>query len=294
MRLIIAILIIAGMMWPNDSIGWNNSDVLEKSGKGIINWSQGTIQATCEPLRSVNNGAIQKYRPFSAKGDIYWATLLDDVLKTAQSVRIDDSIFVSDFVRETEAYFSKIKDLVSNSQIVLRTDTKSHTTRATARMPIWGGFSQLVLPLDIKQVQTIQLVAPIKKSALTPNNSSNGSKFRLDHSYTGLVVDARNIGALPALVPIIYDENGNEVYGPAFVSREFAVQYGLAGYTYSFETALNHIRVNGNPLIVKGLRLHASGPCNIVISNMDASRIRSTCEHLSFFRECHVMIVLDK
>lgn len=291
MRLILAILIIAGMMWPNDSIGLNNSDVLEKSGKGIINWSQGTIQATYEPLRK--NGSIEKYRPFSAKGDIYWAALFDDVLKTAQSVRIDDTIFVSDFVKDTEAYFSKIKDLVSNSQIVLRTDTKDHTTRATARMHIFGGFAQLVLPLDIKQVQTIQLVAPTKNNALTPNHPPNRSKFRLGHPYTGLIVDARNIGALPALVPIIYDENGNEVYGPAFVSREFAVQYGLAGYTHSLETALNHIRVNDNPLIVKGLRLHASGPCNIVISNMDASRIRSTCEHLSFFRECHVMIVLD-
>jgi hypothetical protein len=291
MRLIIATLIIASLIYPNESIGRNNSDVLEKSGQGIINWSKGTIQATCIPTR--NNGLNQKHRPFSATGDTYRDELLNDVLKTAESVRIDNSIYVSDFVRETKEYFSKIKDLVSDSQIVLRTDTKDHITRATARMPIFGGFSQLILPGDIKQVQTIQLVAPTNVNSSSANNRPNTTKLNRAHPYTGLIVDARNIGALPALVPIIYDENGNEVYGPAFVSREFAVQYGLAGYTHSFETALSHIRVNDNPLIAKGLRLHPSGPCNIVISNMDASRIRSTYEHLSFFRECHVMIVLD-
>lgn len=290
MRLILTTLILAGLIWTDESMGWKTTDVLEKSGKGVINWSQGTIQATCQP--SPYTGSNHHTRPFSANGKTFRAELIDNVFSTAQSLRIDDSIYVRDFVAKAEAYFSKIKDLVDDAQIVLRTDTKDHITRATARVPIYGGFAQLVLPQDIKQVQSIRLMLPIQRKAEV-RQTSKTSKLGVARPHTGLVVDARNIGAIPALVPIIYDENNNEVYGPAFVSREFAVQYGLAGYTRSLKAAFEHIRVTDNPLIVKGLHLHPSGPCNIVISNADASRIRNTYDHLSFLRTCHVMLVID-
>lgn len=296
MRLILTALILTSLILPEASMGLKNTDVLEKSGKGIINWSRGTIQATCEPSRndgSEKSESKRNRRPFSAGGDTLRAELIEDVFTAAQSLRIDNTIYVRDFVAETEAYFSKIRDLVADAQIVLRTDTRDHVTRATARMPIYGGFAQLVLPQDIKQVQTIRLMGSSRRDPNAPKGPAETAEFGIARPFTGLIVDARNIHVLPALVPIIYDEQGNEVYGPAFVSREFAVQYGLAGYTHSFEAALGHIRVTDNPLIVKGLRLHPSGPCNIVISNMDAARIRNTCDHLSFLKQCHVMIVLD-
>lgn len=291
MRLILSALILFGLNWPVALMGWKNSDVIEKSAKGVINWSQGTVQATSELTCKI--GSFQNKRPFSADGNTLKDELFDKIFTTAQSLRIDNTVNVRDFVIETDAYFSKLKDFVSDAQIVWRTDTKNHITRATARMSIYGGFAQLVLPQGVKQVQTIQLIVPVEDDPDKPRGPSETAEFGIARPYTGLIVDARNIKAIPALVPVIYDEKGNEVYGPAFVSREFAVQYGLAGYSHSIETALDHVRVTDNPMVVKGLRLHPSGPCNIVISNADAARIHNTHAHLSFLRECHVMIVLD-
>ena len=95
------------------------------------------------------------------------------------------------------------------------------------------------------------------------------------------------------MAPKVVDENGQEVYGSAFVSREFAVQQGMSGYAKGLEDAEKNERVTDNPMTVKGLKTEGPGRCDIVISNADAARIRNAAEHLSFMKKCRVMIVVD-
>lgn len=93
--------------------------------------------------------------------------------------------------------------------------------------------------------------------------------------------------------PKIIDENGQEVYGSAFVSREYAVQQGMSGYAKDMTAAQSNPRVTNNPLTVKGLKTEGPGKSDIVISNADASKLKSAYEHLSFMKKCRVMIVVD-
>jgi len=111
--------------------------------------------------------------------------------------------------------------------------------------------------------------------------------------YTGLVVDARGLGAKAVMALEIFDENGQEVYGPAFVSREFAVQQGISEYVIDLPAAQSSPRVASTPLTVKGLRTEEPGGSNIIISNADASKLKSASEHLSFLKKCRVIIVVD-
>jgi hypothetical protein len=108
-----------------------------------------------------------------------------------------------------------------------------------------------------------------------------------------MVIDARGINTRPAMAPKILNENGEEVYGSAYVSREFAVQQGMSGYAKDLTAAQSNPRVTNSPLTVKGLRTEGHGRSDIVISNADASRLRSASEHLSFLKKCRVMIVVD-
>jgi len=93
--------------------------------------------------------------------------------------------------------------------------------------------------------------------------------------------------------PKIIDENGQEVYGSAFVSREYAVQQGMSGYAKDITAAQSNPRVTNNPLTVQGLKTEGPGNADIVISNADAFKLRSASEHLSFMKKCRVMIVVD-
>ena len=84
------------------------------------------------------------------------------------------------------------------------------------------------------------------------------------------------------MVPILVDETGREVYSPAFVSREFAVQNGVCEYVPA-GCDLNQLpRVEPNPLLIKGLRATGQNKCNIVISNSDAFKLRDTSTNLIF------------
>jgi hypothetical protein len=93
--------------------------------------------------------------------------------------------------------------------------------------------------------------------------------------------------------PKILDERGQEVYGSAYVSREYAVQQGMAGYAKDLTASQTNPRVTDQPLTVKGLRTEGPGQSNLVISNADADQIRGASENLSFLKKCRVMIVLD-
>ena len=108
-----------------------------------------------------------------------------------------------------------------------------------------------------------------------------------------MVVDARGLQAIPVIAPRILDENLEEVFGPTYASREFAVQKGVARYTTNIWQAKFDLRVSDNPIVVKALKTIWPRRCDFIISNSDANKLRSASEHLLFLRECRVIIVLD-
>ncbi len=111
--------------------------------------------------------------------------------------------------------------------------------------------------------------------------------------YTGLVVDATGLGARPALAPKVLDEQGVEVYGTGYVSRDYALQVGVVGYEKSLDRAKTNERVAGNPIVVKALRVSGPNKTDLVISNADAQMIRAASANLNFLEQCKVMIILD-
>lgn len=264
-------------------------EIIENVGTGIINWSKGFIKAT-------GIGAPPEYlcgKP-DAQPMVLKAAKLDaihNLLKVTKEVRIDSSTSVKDLVVENNLIESKVQKMVMDAQVTNREYMSDGSVEVTMLMSLHGGFAQLVLPADIKQIVTIMPVATNKNSVLNASKASDSQNY--SKKYTGLIVDARGIKVKPALSIMILDENDKEVYGSAFVSREFAVQKGISEYAKNSEAAGNNPRVKGNPLIVKGLRTKEDGQSDIIISNADASKIHNAFEHLAFFKECRVIIITD-
>jgi hypothetical protein len=95
------------------------------------------------------------------------------------------------------------------------------------------------------------------------------------------------------MAPKVMNEEGREVYGSAFVKRDYAIQQGMAGYSKDLAAAQANPRVTNNPLTVKGLRAAGTSKTDVVISNADAASIHSAAANLSFLEKCRVMIVVD-
>ena len=160
-------------------------------------------------------------------------------------------------------------------------------------MSLYGGFSQLVLPQEIRHVESVIALSGNGSGSNSPvaDDASSGSA---GDTFTGLVVDTRGVGFRPAMDLKIMDENGHEVYGSAFVSREYAVQAGTCGYVTDLAAARSDPRVMPHPLTARGLSSQTARDTEIMISNTDAEKLRSASAHLEFLKKCRVMVVVDK
>ena len=254
----------------------NSKEVIELKENGSINWSRGVVQAKgigIPPAKMSGDSNTRTVALTDAKLNAFRV-----ILEIIKELRISGTNVVGDYAIQDPAIISKIENMVKNAKVVKKEYLTDGTVKIIMEMNLRGGFAQLVLPKDIKPLDSITLVKMNKTSSPV---------------FTGLVVDAKGLGIRPVMVPRILDENNQEVYGSAFVSREYAVQQGMSGYARDLKEIRDNQRVSDHPLVVKGLKTLGPGRSEIVISNADASKLRSTSESLYFMKKCRVIIVVD-
>ena len=269
-----------------DSIG-----LVQKKETGTIDWARGVVRAkgisasvkTDAPKSSTSSPKALS----EAKNDAR-----RNLLETVKRIQIASKLSVGDITDRNKTVMTQIKEMVYNAEEIekSRKYMSDGSVEVSLQLKLHGGFAQLILPNEIKQIKTIKQLKAGEKSVAAKSNTSPG---RASNIYTGLLVDARSIEAIPALVPKLLDENLAEVFGPAFVSREFAVQQGMAAYYTDIQAAKADPRISDHPLIVKALRTDFPSRCNLVISTADASKLKSASDHLVFLKESRVVIVLS-
>ncbi len=260
------------------------AELMETITDGEIDWTNWVIRAKGRgtPSEKVSQ------KPLASSMALKTAQIAayENLLKAIQDIRIESNTNVKNILVADEKIRNQVHVMSRKAQLVKKEYmSDSGTVEVTIEMSLKNGFSQLILPRNIKQIE------PIKTTSPTPSNNSattNGSNL-----YTGLVIDARGLNILPAMSIRLLDEKGQEVYGPAYASREYAVQQGMSKYLKSMASAVSDKRVADNPLIVKGLKTGTTSQCDIVISNTDVSKLLSASENLFFLKECRVIIVRD-
>jgi len=261
--------------------------LVESKKNGIIDWTAGVVEA-----KGIGIPATYDAKSLAQREDLLSDAISKaghNLLETVVSLRINSRDRVIDIVENFPSIMTQLRDMAQKAPELerLRKYQYDGSVEVWSQMSLSGGFAQLILPPEIRQIEPI-------KQVLKPNSPSRSlTRSRSRDIFTGMVVDARGIQAVPVLAPRVLDENLEEVFGPAYVSREFAVQRGMVSYTTDLWRAKFHPRVSDNPLIVKALKSLWPGRCEFIISNADAAKLRSASEHLLFMRECRVVIVLD-
>jgi len=289
-RHLLAVLLVAGLCPPPGH--GNAADLpalIEFKENGAIDWTAGIVEAK-------GTGVPPRYTYYSRPQIHQKQTLIEatskahhNLLETIVNLRINSDSRVIDVVETYPSVMAQLRGMVKKAPEVdkLRQYQYDGTVEVWSRMKLNGGFSQLVLPPEIRHIESIKQVLIRSQSAQIQNRPRSAEVF------TGMIVDARGMRAVPVLAPMILDENLQEVYGPAYVSREFAVQHGVVRYTTDIAKAKFDKRVSDKPLIVKALKVLWPGRCDFIISNADAAKLKSASEHLKFLKECKVIIVLD-
>lgn len=281
------LILCLAFSWLVPLIAHANSmvELIERFPSGDINWTRGVITAKA----AVTPQAVHGTDPNGQISHPAFEQAVQNMVNTLMQLRVDDKRCAARLFAANDTARAKVESMARSSKVVHTETTPVGGEEISIQMSLYGGFAQFMLPAEIQQVQPIK---PLNRT----HYSRNAQNLRMDvsNAYSGLIVDARGTGAKPSMVPTLLDENGDEVFGPAYVSREYAVQYGVCQYIRMINDGWDALsRVAPKPLLVKGLRTAVPNSCSIVISNADASKLRGTSAHLNFLKKCRVMIVLD-
>ncbi len=249
-------------------------------GKGSIDWSERSIIATGigAPNPDLPEAA---QRPAAMRAAQQIA--LRNALETIKGIFINSSTTVQNFMVTNDVVSSSVSGYVKGFEQDGRTKYMSDgSVEISMKVPLdgVGGLGDMLLGSSISDQPAI--------------SKFEGNKAKKEQIFTGLIVNCKGLAIKPALSPRILDESGREVYGSAYVSRDWAIKYGVVGYSKEVEAAAKLAdRIGNNPGQIKGMKAHGENSTDVVIGNDDAADIRSAAKNLKFLSECRVIFVVD-
>lgn len=262
------------------------SQCIRQFENGAINWSTGQVMVTGNAAPEPGSDGVTVPVPGSARAD---ATR--NIIHILKQIRITPDLSVGEYAATHDIILAGIEKTAQDAKITNQLYTSAMDVEVRVETGIFGGFLQLVLPEDIRQIPKIA----DQKAKAEPKGGPAHPRSAVNRiPYTGLVIDARGLDLSPILYPTIVSEEGKEIYSSLFISREFAVQYGVAAYLCGMDTALAHPRVGAHPLVFKALRKADNTTGAIVVSLSDAKALEKVTERHGFLKECRVVIVADQ
>ncbi|MBN1782839.1 LPP20 family lipoprotein [bacterium] len=272
---------------------------------GSVDWSNQMMRATgigaanpALPLSAQRSGAIR-----AAKLDAY-RNLLEIVkgVNLTSETTVENAMLLSDVIK------TRVEGILQGARMVGEPRYMSTgDVEVEVEVPLTGIISDAVLPQGfgggtlltggVQLCPTCGQPWPagkpvpggttlIQTGGQTAGTASTGV-------VTGLIVDASGLGLRPAMAPKILDEQGNEIYGSKFVSREYAVDIGMVGYDKNVQKAARNERVADTPLVVKGMKAAGPNKTDVMVSSADATKIHNTAANMNYLQHCKVMFILD-
>ena len=139
----------------------------------------------------------------------------------------------------------------------------------------------------IKQMNVLDTQPHRETLASLPGDAGVSSDVE---TFTGLVIDARDLRIQRAMGPRILDEAGHVVYpDPRHIPDiDYLQDHGMADYDSSLETAA---RAGKHPLVVKALSAPEPGRDDVIISNEDAEKVRAANRRTHFMSHWSISIL---
>jgi hypothetical protein len=232
MRFLLALILVFSS-FLSAQWGWGADDAVVEVDNGAMNYSNGWITATgigaISPLAQTPSQA----RAMAITAAKYGA--VRNLLEAVLAVTVTSETTIRGSAVESDVIKIKVEGMVKGARMRDingdgRRDSQDIRYLSDASIEIemevhMSGISEIVLP-PAGYAETSAGGAPPSAATSAPTSGST----------TGLIIDARGIGTRPAMSPKIVDQNGGVVYGPSSFTRDYAIKFGVAGYSKDIET----------------------------------------------------------
>ncbi len=287
-------------------VGLSQGYVQQVGATGNVNWTQQVVR--CTGIGAPNPDmpmAAQRAAALRAARSDALRNLLETIkgIYLTSETTVENAMVVSDVIR------TRVEGAMRDFNVV---DTRYMSTgdvEVDVEIPLTGVILNEMLPSSAQfgggMLMTGGLLLcpvcgqpwpagqPVPEGVTLIQAGEGAGTQSSSNLYTGLVVDGRGLGIRPAMAPKVLDNNGEEIYGSKFVSREYAVDIGMVGYEKDINRARLNERVADNPLVVKGIEAAGANMTDIIISNTDAMQIHNAAANMNFLQHCKVMFILD-
>jgi len=191
-----------------------------------------------------------------------------------------DSRTVGEIMVDDKLIESRIETLVGSAYQQGEIEYLERNEVAIALAINMSGLAEILIDASGYMSEGVAQSAYLMTRAATPKSERT----------SGIVIDARNIYHIPAMVPKVFNEDEKLVYGPRYYTRSRSVNRGPVGYAHSMEDGNVRRRVGNNPLLVEAVT--SNDDVNLTISNLDAERIRQAEKQFGLLTNCKVLVLL--
>lgn len=281
-----AVMAAIALLMPEAVFSQNPSHSCEcvvKTAAGLVNWSAGYVEASGTAAIPAQNMGRISARP-AAVHDARLAAGRN-LLEITKSIAVDSLTTVGALTAGNEIVSVCVEGLIRKAVQTSLLYLPDGTVEVTLRMPLYGELSRALTPSRIEK-RTFAFF-PTKSRAMPDEAKTAG------RAPSGLIIDARGLGFLPAIWPRLYSENGNEIYGLNLTGDTCFAGQGASGYACGIDCVTGNQRAGDDPIIVKALGTGPAGRSDLVIANDDAARVLSLEKKNSFLKQCRVVIVMD-
>ena len=276
--LIVAALLVFGAGVAAAQLIGTVKDVEQPVGStGKVDWTTGVITAVgigAPPAQPANAAQARAMAERAAQVVAY-----RNLLEAVKGVRVDSTTLVENFMVTSDVIRTEVSGIIQGAMIMDKKYMSDGSVEVTVGMKLTGALADALLP----------------KGPQTPPTGLTGTLAPATPGqlYTGLIVDARGLGVRPAMAPKVLNEDGKEVYGSAWISRDYAVREGMVGYLKDPVAAQTNPRVTDKPLMVKAIKASGDARVDTVITNADAAMLHNAAQNLSMLEKCRVIILVD-
>lgn len=279
---------IGWLLFPSALLAqtYDGEYVQESFEHGTTDWSQGVITATGIGVPSPDATSA-----FHAKAMAKRAALVvayRNLLEIIQGIRVDSVTTVNNYMVESDVVKTKVQGFVKGAKVIDQKEMADGSFVITVEMPLTGELPAAIIPKP--QGRPAAITFPAQSVSTT---SPSRVEKDYDGVFTGLVINAKGLGAKPALNPKIYMEDGRVAYGVEWVDQQTLNDQGIVGYVHGEEAAKVNSRVTHDPFLINAIHVKGENKTDLVISDADAQSLHLVPAHVDFLERGRVLVVLD-
>lgn len=287
-RLVLAVALAVSMYAVAQGAAKDSKDA-QRPPQGM-NWEGQVIRAT-----GAGAPDMKASSPAQARLGAERAALLDafrNLLSQVKGVQVDGTRKMDDVMQSNEVR-ARVEGLIKGYKVVNKRYFSDNGVEIDVEVPV----AMLTDILDPDATQLLAVPATKTEPAKTAEKpaekpAEKGTEAAIakgdDGTGTGLVIDARGLKLMPALMPRVLDEAGKPLYTVDSLSAEARKTTGVAAYVQSLDEARKSMKAGDKPMVVKAAKANGT---DVLLPQDEAKKLVSM--NPPFLAQGKVVIVFN-